>query len=87
MADFGMTIKVTEGANDGPPVKNAQGTGYVGAYVDGDTVTPAVTGADGTMVLDGVMIQVSAQGFADYRGAYHRPSLQAPVPVSLQRLP
>lgn len=79
MPDFGLTIKVTEGTNDGPPVPNATVSG---------TLVPATTDQDGNAVVDTVNITVTAPGYAPYvNQPYGRPSLQAPVTVSLQRLP
>lgn len=79
MADFGLWIKVTEGSNDGPPVPNAVVTGEL---------QPTPTDAEGKAVVDTVFVSVHAQGFYPYeRQPYYRPSLQAPVTVSLQCLP
>lgn len=79
MADFGLTIKVTEGSNDGPPV--------VGAVASG-TLMSQSTDVQGNAVIDGLYLTVTADGYEPYVSQpYHRPSLQAPVTVSLQRLP
>ena len=78
MADFGLTVKVTEGDNSGPPI--------VGATVSGE-LKPTSTDTAGNAVVDGVYVTVRADGFLPYEHQlYHRPSLQAPVTVSLQRI-
>jgi hypothetical protein len=77
MPDFGLTIKVTEGSNDGPPVPHAT----VYGIMENQT-----TDATGTAVLERIYISVSADGFLPYvHQPYERPSLQAPITVSLQR--
>lgn len=77
MSDFGLTISVHDGTNDGPAIPNARVSG---------TLMPATTGADGNAVVDGLLLTVEADGFIPYVAQpYHRPSLQAPVTVSLQR--
>lgn len=79
MADFGLTIKVTEGSNDGPAVSNATASG---------TLMPAVSDVNGNAVIEGLLLTVEAPGYASYAAQpYNRPSLQAPVTVSLQKLP
>ncbi len=79
MADFGLTIRVTEGTNDGPPIPNAVATGVL---------APATTDAAGNAVIDGLYLTVGAQGYWPYEHQfYHRPSLQGPITVSLQPKP
>lgn len=79
MADFGLTIKVTEGTNDGPPIQGAIASG---------TLMSQSTDVQGNAVIDGLYLTVTADGYVPYVSQpYHRPSLQAPVTVSLQRLP
>ncbi len=79
MADFGLTIKVTAGTNDGPAIPNAVATGVL---------APAVTDATGNAVIDGLYLTVAAAGFWPYEHQfYHRPSLQGPITVSLQPKP
>jgi hypothetical protein len=78
MPDFGLTIRVTEGSNDGPPITNATVSGKL---------EPATTDVNGNAVIEKVFITVTAPGFQPYVDQpYSRPSLQAPVPVSLQRI-
>jgi hypothetical protein len=75
MPDFGLTFHVREGNDSGPDVQ--------GATVSGELVP--VTG-DGTVTVEDVLVSVHAPGFAAYdRQRYHRPNLQAEVPISLQR--
>lgn len=77
MADFGLTISVTEGSNDGPPIS--------GAEVSGELV-PVTTDGQGHAVVDTVLITVTAKGYEPYVSQpYTRPALQAPVSVSLQK--
>ena len=79
MADFGLTIKVTEGTNDGPPIPGAVASG---------TVVPATADAQGNAVIQDLVLTVEADGYVPYVAqTYHQPSLQASVPVSLQKLP
>lgn len=79
MADFGLTIKVTDGTNDGPAIQGAECSG---------TLMPQSTDVNGNAVIDGLLLTVEAAGYASYVAQpYHRPSLQAPVTVSLQKLP
>lgn len=79
MADFGLTISVREGSNDGPPIQGAIVTGSLAA-VGSD--------ASGNAVVNDVLVTVEAPGFYPYVAQlYHRPSLQGPVVISLQRLP
>lgn len=75
--DFGLTIRVTEGSNNGPPI--------VGALVSGE-LQPVRTDATGNAVVDIIFISVAADGFEPYvHQPYSRPALQTPVTVSLQR--
>ena len=76
MADFGLTISVHDTTNDGPPIPHAS------VHLEAD----ATTDAQGNAVADVVYVTVTAEGFTPYvHQPYERPSLQAPVTVSLQR--
>ncbi len=77
MADFGLTISVHDTTNDGPPIAGAQ-VSLEGAQT---------TDANGNAVVDTVFVTVTAEGYVPYEHQpYFRPSLQAPVTVSLQRV-
>lgn len=77
MSDFHLTISVREGSDDGPPIPNALIL-HTGS---------AITGPDGLGTIEDITISVAAPGFKPYeRQTFHRPSLDAPVTVSLQRL-
>jgi hypothetical protein len=78
MSSFGLPVKITEGTNDGPPIKGATVTG---------TIEPAVSGDDGVATVEAVRITVTAPGYQSYVDQrYERPSLESPVTVSLQRV-
>lgn len=77
MADFGLTVSVREGSDSGPVIPNARLSG---------TLIPATTDATGLGTIEGLLLTVEADGFLPYVAQpYHRPSLQAPVTVSLRR--
>ena len=76
MADLGLTISVHDTTNDGPPIPNAS------VHLESD----ATTYANGNAVANVVYVTVTADGYYPYEHQpYERPSLQAPVMVSLQR--
>lgn len=77
MSEFGLTVSVREGDDNGPPIG--------GATVYADAV--GETDAKGLAVIRDVFISVDAPGFYNYGGAYHEPSPDAIIPVSLQRHP
>lgn len=77
MSVFGLNVSVREGDNAGPPIENARVSGEV---------APARTNADGVATIDTLFLTVEADGFHPYiRQPYIRPSLDAPVSVSLRR--
>lgn len=79
MASFGLTVAVREGANDGPPV--------VGAVVSGQ-VGNVQTNSAGEATIEVLYLTVEADGYIPYESQpYHRPSLQTPVVISLQKIP
>lgn len=76
MSEFGLTINVHDTTNDGPPIPHAA------VHLEAD----AITDANGNAVADVVYVTVTAEGYIPYEHQpYERPSLQAPVTVSLQR--
>jgi hypothetical protein len=85
MADFGLPVVVTDKAN-GAPIVGATCTGSVAALDAQNNVIPAVTDATGTATISVINLTVAAPGYDSYvNQPYRRPSLQAPVAVSLQR--
>lgn len=75
MADFGLRFHVREGDDHGADVPNATVQG---------TIVPA-TGT-GVVTCEDVDVTITAPGFVPYVDQrYHRPSLDAEVPISLQR--
>jgi hypothetical protein len=85
MADFGLPVVVTDKAS-GSPVVGATCTGTVAAMDAQNNVIPAVTDATGTATISVINLTVTAPGYDSYvNQPYRRPSLEAPVAVSLQR--
>ena len=85
MADFGLPVVVTD-ASTGAPVPNATCTGTVAAMDANSNIIPAVTDATGTATISVIYLTVTAPGYNPYTAQpYRRPSLQAPVTVSLWR--
>ncbi len=85
MSDFGLPVVVTD-KDTGKPIVGALCTGEVFAMDANQNPVTAVTDATGTATISGLYLTVDAAGYDPYvRQPYRRPSLQAPVAVSLQR--
>ena len=77
MSDFGLMVTVREGDDSGPPIPNALVTG---------TLMSTTTDSHGSAVIEGLYLSVEADGYVPYlQQPYLRPSLQAPITVSLRR--
>ncbi len=83
MPDFGLPVVVTDAAT-GQPIPGAICTGTVAALDASNNVIPAVTDAQGLATISVLNLTITAPGYVSYvNQPYRRPSLQAPVAVSL----
>ncbi len=85
MSDFGLPVVVTD-KDTGKPIVGATCTGEVFGMDASQNPVTATTDATGTATISGIYLTVTADGYDSYvRQPYRRPSLQAPVAVSLRR--